>query len=37
MLAYGWRVMFYVFGAIGFVWVAAFWWFYRESPRIIRT
>ena len=32
MLAYGWRVMFYVFGAIGFVWVAAFWWFYRERP-----
>jgi sugar phosphate permease len=32
VLAYGWRVMFYVFGAIGFVWVAAFWWFYRERP-----
>ena len=32
MLAYGWRVMFYVFGAIGFVWVVAFWWFYRERP-----
>ena len=24
--------MFYVFGTIGFVWVAAFWWFYRERP-----
>src|SRR5918992_64303 len=32
VLAYGWRVMFYVFGAIGFVWVAAFWWLYRERP-----
>jgi sugar phosphate permease len=32
VLAYGWRVMFYVFGAIGFFWVAAFWWFYRERP-----
>jgi sugar phosphate permease len=32
LLAYGWRVMFYVFGAIGFVWVAGFLWFYRERP-----
>jgi MFS family permease len=32
LVAYGWRVMFYVFGAIGFGWVAAFWWFYRERP-----
>jgi sugar phosphate permease len=32
LLAYGWRVMFYVFGAIGFLWVAGFWWFYRERP-----
>jgi sugar phosphate permease len=32
MLAYGWRVMFYVFGAIGFFWVLGFWWFYRERP-----
>jgi len=32
LLAYGWRTMFYVFGAIGFLWVAAFWWFYRERP-----
>ena len=32
VLAYGWRVMFFVFGAIGFLWVAAFWWFYRERP-----
>ena len=26
LIAYGWRVMFFVFGAIGFVWVAVFWW-----------
>jgi sugar phosphate permease len=32
LIAYGWRVMFFVFGAIGFVWVAGFWWFYRERP-----
>ena len=32
LVAYGWRVMFYVFGAIGFAWVAGFWWFYRERP-----
>lgn len=32
LLAYGWRPMFYVFGGIGFVWVAAFWWLYKERP-----
>lgn len=32
VLAYGWRVMFFVFGAVGLLWVAAFWWFYRERP-----
>jgi sugar phosphate permease len=32
LIAYGWRVMFYVFGALGFAWVAAFFWFYRERP-----
>jgi sugar phosphate permease len=32
VLAYGWRVMFFVFGAIGFLWVALFWWFYKERP-----
>ena len=32
MVAYGWRVMFYVFGAIGFAWVVGFFWFYRERP-----
>ena len=32
MVVYGWRMMFYVFGALGFIWVAIFWWFYRERP-----
>jgi sugar phosphate permease len=32
MVAYGWRTMFFVFGAIGFLWVVAFRWFYRERP-----
>ena len=32
LVAYGWRVMFAVFGAIGFGWVAAFGWFYRDHP-----
>ena len=32
LLAYGWRAMFYVFGAIGLLWVAAFWRFYLERP-----
>jgi len=32
LLAYGWRVMFFVFGALGFLWVAALLWFYRERP-----
>src|SRR4029450_12048428 len=26
LIAYGWRVMFFVFGTIGFVWVGAVWW-----------
>ena len=32
MVAYGWRTMFLVFGTIGFLWVFAFRWFYRERP-----
>jgi sugar phosphate permease len=32
LVAYGWRVMFYVFGALGFLWVVSFFWFYRERP-----
>ena len=29
----GWRPTFWVFGAIGFVWVAFFWMWYRDTPR----
>jgi sugar phosphate permease len=32
MLAYGWRTMFFAFGAIGFIWVVVFLVFYRERP-----
>jgi sugar phosphate permease len=32
MLKYGWRVPFYVFGAIGLVWAAAWFWYYRDTP-----
>ena len=32
MLAYGWRAPFYVFGAIGLVWAAAWFWYYRDTP-----
>jgi sugar phosphate permease len=32
LVAYGWRAMFYTFGAVGFLWVGAFYWFYRERP-----
>jgi sugar phosphate permease len=32
MLAYGWRTMFFAFGAIGFLWVVVFVVFYRERP-----
>jgi ACS family glucarate transporter-like MFS transporter len=28
----GWRVTFVVFGSIGFVWAAAWVWWYRDSP-----
>jgi sugar phosphate permease len=32
LLAFGWRVMFYVFGAVGFVWVIAFARTYTDRP-----
>jgi sugar phosphate permease len=31
--AYGWRVMFYAFGAVGFVLAVTWYWFYRDQPR----
>lgn len=30
--AYGWRAAFFVFGAVGLVWAAAWWHWYRDSP-----
>jgi MFS family permease len=32
MVAYGWRVPFFVFGAIGIVWAAVWFWYYRDTP-----
>jgi MFS family permease len=32
MQAYGWRVPFYLFGAIGFVWAVAWFLYYRDTP-----
>jgi sugar phosphate permease len=31
-LRYGWRMSFYVFGAIGLVWAAVWYWWFRDSP-----
>jgi nitrate/nitrite transporter NarK len=28
-----WRVIFLVFGAVGFVWAAAWYWWFRDEPR----
>jgi MFS family permease len=32
MTAYGWRVPFFVFGLLGLVWAAAWYWYYRDTP-----
>ncbi len=32
MLRYGWRSVFYIFGAIGFIWAASWYWYYRDRP-----
>lgn len=32
MAVIGWRGMFYVFGAVGLVWAAAWWLWYRDFP-----
>ena len=32
MAAYGWRSAFIVFGAVGLVWAAAWFWYYRDTP-----
>ena len=33
ILGWGWRAAFVVMGAIGLVWIAGWWWVYREPPR----
>jgi MFS family permease len=30
--AYGWRTSFYVFGAVGLVWAALWYWWFRDHP-----
>ncbi len=30
--AYGWRMPFFVFGALGVVWAAVWFWYYRDTP-----
>ncbi len=30
--AYGWQMSFFVFGGIGVVWVAVWYWWFRDSP-----
>jgi MFS transporter, ACS family, glucarate transporter len=32
MLRYGWRMPFFVFGLIGLLWAAAWYWYYRDTP-----
>lgn len=33
MRAYGWRVPFFLFGAVGILWAAVWAWYYRDLPR----
>jgi MFS family permease len=32
MLAYDWRSMFFIFGFVGLIWCAVFWFWYRDDP-----
>jgi MFS family permease len=32
MAGYGWRMPFFAFGAIGLLWAAVWYWFYRDTP-----
>jgi len=32
MIAWGWRSVFVIFGATGFVWGAVWYWYYRDRP-----
>lgn len=29
---YGWRMPFYVFGTLGLIWAAVWYWYYRDTP-----
>lgn len=31
--AYGWRASFYVFGVVGAIWCAVWYWYYRDTPK----
>jgi MFS family permease len=31
-IAYGWRAMFWIFGAVGVIWSAVWYWWYRDQP-----
>jgi MFS transporter, ACS family, glucarate transporter len=33
MLRFGWRMPFFVFGLLGLVWAAVWYWYYRDTPR----
>lgn len=33
MAAYGWRAPFLVFGVIGLIWAAIWYWYYRDTPQ----
>ena len=32
LLAYGWRLTVFLFGLIGLIWCAVFWFWYRDDP-----
>jgi sugar phosphate permease len=32
MIAYGWRVPFFVFGVLGLIWAGVWYWYYRDTP-----
>src|SRR5260370_10441941 len=32
MIRFGWRMPFFVFGLIGLVWAAVWYWYYRDTP-----
>ena len=35
--AYGWRIPFYVLGAIGILWVMACYWWFRDFPSLMKS